>query len=119
MDAKNARAEVNVANTQAAIGVVLPAMGRPSEAAPHFEQQRKLAEQLVNRDPVAVEHRYSLSEAYENLGKVFMKLQAYDRARPYLQDALKIYEELKARGAISAEYAEVPARIEKELAACK
>ena len=34
-------------------------------------------------------------------------------------DALEIYDELKSRGAISAEYAAVPARIQKELGEVK
>jgi hypothetical protein len=37
-----------------------------------------------------------------------------ERARTLLGDALKIYDDLRARGAISAEYADVPGRIQKE-----
>jgi Tfp pilus assembly protein PilF len=62
-----------------------------------------------------VEHRYSLSEAYENLGRVAAKAGQRDRARNYLREALNIYDELGARDAISAEYAWVPDRIRKEM----
>jgi Tfp pilus assembly protein PilF len=64
---------------------------------------------------MAVSYSYSLSEAYENLGRVAHRLGQEQRARAYLNDALKIYDNLRERGAISAEYAEVPDRIKKEL----
>ena len=68
---------------------------------------------------MAVSHRYSLSEAYENLGRVANRLGKKRQAVALLNDALKIYDELKSRGAISAEYAAVPARIQKELSDVK
>ena len=48
-----------------------------------------------------------------------LKLGQRDHARTLLHDALKIYDDLQARGAVSAEYAGVPARIQKELADLK
>jgi serine/threonine protein kinase/tetratricopeptide (TPR) repeat protein len=119
LDPHDARAQVNLANSHAAIGVVLLNMGNAITAQSHFEQQRKIAEDLARLDPVRVEHRYSLSEAYENLGRVAMRLNQKERARTNLNDALRIYTELAARGAISAEYAEVPERIRKELSEIK
>src|SRR5262249_27088435 len=68
-DPHDARAKVNVANSHAAVGFVLLSMGRYLDAQKHFEEQRRLATELVKQDPVRVEHRYSLSEAYENLGR--------------------------------------------------
>ena len=70
-------------------------------------------------DPMAVAHRYSLSEAQENLGRVANLLGQKQQAVALLNDALKIYDELQSRGAISAEYAGVPARIRKELSEVK
>jgi Tfp pilus assembly protein PilF len=90
-------------------------MGLAPAAQAHFEQQRKIDEELIQLDPMAIAHRYSLSEAYENLGRAAMKLGQKERARAYLRDALKIYDDLRARGAISAEYAQVPERIQREL----
>src|SRR5205807_9143191 len=115
LDPHDARAQVDLANSHAAIGVVLLNMGNAMPARSHFEQQRKIAEELVKLDPVRVEHRYSLSEAYENLGRVAMRMNQKERARTNLNEALKIYAELAARGAISAEYDQVPDRIRKEL----
>ena len=43
------------------------------------------------------------------------RLGQKEQAATLLNDALKIYDALRARGAISAEYAEVPERIQKEL----
>src|SRR5439155_876735 len=98
---------------------VLLEMGRLREAQGHFEQQRKIDVELVKVDPMGVSYLYSLSEAYENLGRAAQRLGQKDRARTLLHDALKIYDGLQARGAISAEYAHVPARIQKELAEVK
>jgi len=116
LDIHDARAQVNLANSHAAIGYVLLNMGKPVAAEPHFEHQRKIDHELVKQDPVRVEHQYSLSEAYENLGRVAHQLKQKDRARSELKEALRIYEALAARNAISAEYANVPDRIKKELA---
>ena len=115
LDPKDARAQGNLANSHAAIGYVLLEMGNPLTAQTHFEQQRKIAERLVDLDPVRVEHRYSLSEAYENLGRVDVRLGRKEQGRRWLARALAIYDELGARGAISAEYAVVPERIRAEM----
>ena len=64
---------------------------------------------------MAVDYRYSLSEAYENLGRVADRLGNHGRARALLNDALRVYDELLARGAVSAEYAAVPERIRREM----
>jgi tetratricopeptide (TPR) repeat protein len=117
LDPKDARAEANLANSHAAIGVVLLRMGNTLTAQSHFEEQRKISARLVARDPLRVEHRYSLSEAYENLGMVDLRMGRGQEGRKWLADALGIYDELEKRGAISAEYAEVPARIRKEMEA--
>jgi Tfp pilus assembly protein PilF len=73
----------------------------------------------VAQDPVRVPHRYSLSEAYENLARVDLKLGRRQEARKRFTQALAIYQELERRGAISAEYAAVPARIRKAMEAVK
>jgi non-specific serine/threonine protein kinase/serine/threonine-protein kinase len=117
LDPNDARAQSNLANSHAAIGVVLLNMGNALTAQGHFEQQRKIAERLVDRDPVRVEHRYSLSEAFENLGRVDLRLGRTEEGRSWLARALRIYDELSARGAVSAEYAGVPARIRAEIQA--
>jgi non-specific serine/threonine protein kinase/serine/threonine-protein kinase len=116
LDVHDARAQVNLANSHAALGYVLLKMGKPTAAQPHFERQRKIDDELVKKDPVRVEHQYSLSEAHENLGLVSLRLQRKELAKSELKEALRIYEVLAARGAISAEYAQVPDRIRKELA---
>jgi len=115
LDPKDVRARTNLANSHAAIGVVLLEMGNPLTAQTHFEQQRKIGEGLVDVDPLRVEHRYSLSEAYENLGRVDLRMGRPQEGRRWLARALAIYDELGARGAISAEYANVPERIRGEM----
>ena len=115
LDGNDARAQSNLANSHAAMGVVLLQMGNALTAQAHFEQQRKIAERLVTLDPVRVEHRYSLSEAYENLGRVDLRMGRTQEGRKWLGQALRIYDELGARSAISAEYASVPARIRGEM----
>jgi non-specific serine/threonine protein kinase/serine/threonine-protein kinase len=115
LDPNDARAQSNLANSHAAVGVVLLNMGNALTAQSHFEQQRKIAERLVELDPLRVEHRYSLSEAYENLGRVDLRLGRGEAGRKWLARALAVYDELSARGAISAEYAHVPDRIKKEM----
>ena len=115
LDPKDARARMNLANSHASIGFVLLAVGQAREARAHFEQQRKLDEELIRLDPIGVAYSYSLSEALENLGRVALRLGDKERGKTYLREALKIYDELSARGAISAEYAGVPARIRSEL----
>ena len=115
MDTKDARAMLNLAHSHASIGYVLLETGNALTAQAHFEQQRKLDEELIRLDPIGVEYRYSLSEAYENLGRVALRLGQKERGNTYLRDALKVYDELSARGAISAEYAKVPARIRSEM----
>jgi serine/threonine protein kinase/tetratricopeptide (TPR) repeat protein len=119
LDPRDARAQINLANSHASIGYVLLETGNALAARGHFEQQRKIDEELIKLDPMAVAHRYSLSEAYENLGRVANRLGQKQQAKALLNDALKVYDELKLRGAISAEYAAVPARIEKELSEVK
>jgi len=119
LDPRDARAQINLANSHASIGYVLLETGNALAARGHFEQQRKIDEDLIKLDPMAVSHRYSLSEAHENLGRVANLLGQKKQAIALLNDALKIYDELQSRGAISAEYAAVPARIQKELAEVK
>ena len=69
---------------------------------------------------MGVSYRYSLSEAYENLGRVALAVgERRSAANAYLRDALQIYDDLRARGAISAEYAAVPERIRRELGEVK
>jgi tetratricopeptide (TPR) repeat protein len=119
LDPRDARAQVNLANGHASIGYVLLETGNALAARTHFQQQRKIDEELIRLDPMAVAHRYSLSEAHENLGRVASRLGQKQQAVALLSDALKIYDELESRGAISAEYAGVPARIQKELSAVK
>lgn len=116
LDPHDVRSIVNLGNSHAAMGVVLLAMGRAREAEPHFDEQLRIASGLVERDPLRVEHQYSLSEAYENLGRLAARLGQRERALERLNEALKIYEALAARNAVSAEYAQVPERIRKELA---
>src|SRR5262249_49551964 len=115
LDPNDARAEANLAYSHGGIGVTLLAMGNAPAAQSHFEQQRKIAERLVAHDPLRVEHRYNLSEVYENLGKVDLRMGRVLQGRKWLADALGIYDELEKRSAISAEYAEVPARIRREM----
>jgi non-specific serine/threonine protein kinase/serine/threonine-protein kinase len=119
LDSHDARGKVNLANSHAAMGVVLLTMGKARESEPHFEEQLRLASDLMQQDPLRVEHRYSLSEAYENLGRVAALQRRQDRARAQLNEALKIYQVLAERNAISAEYAHVPDRIRKEMAELK
>jgi len=116
LDPKDARAQMNLANSHASIGFVLLEMGRARQAQEHFEEQRKIDQDLLRLDPMGVAYLYSLSEAYENLGRVAFRLGEKDRARTLMKDALQIYSDLGARGAISAEYAHVPSRISTELA---
>jgi len=94
-------------------------LGRARQAQEHFEEQRKIDQDLLRLDPLGVAYLYSLSEAYENLGRVALTLGEKARARTLMKDALQIYSDLGARGAISAEYAHVPSRISTELAAIK
>jgi non-specific serine/threonine protein kinase/serine/threonine-protein kinase len=115
LDPKDARAQSSLSNSHAAIGVVLLNMGNALTAQSHFEQQRKIAERLVALDPLRVEYRYSLSESYENLGRVDLRLGRKEAGRKWLMRALAIYDELAARGAVSAEYAQVPDRIRTEM----
>jgi serine/threonine protein kinase/tetratricopeptide (TPR) repeat protein len=115
LDPKDARAMLNLANSHAAIGFVLLELGSALTAQTHFEQQRQLDEALIQLDPMGVSYRYSLSEAYENLGRVAKQLGQKEQGQSYLREALKIYDELSARGAISAEYAGVPGRIRSEM----
>ena len=130
LDPMDASAQVNLSNTLAAIGYVQLKMGRPREALANFQRQRDFAEKLVAADPLRIEHRYSLSEAIENIGLVSVsfasktnnandKRRYLSEARASLLQALDIYDKLKARGAVSAEYAGVPARIQQELASTK
>ena len=112
---KDARAMKDLANSHASVGYCLLQLGDLSAAQTHFEQQRKLDEELIRLDPMGVTYRNSLSEAYENLGRVALRLGQKEKGRNYLREALKIYDELGARGVISAEYAHIPARIRSEL----
>ena len=86
MDPKDARAMSNLANSHASIGYVLLEMGNALTAQSHFEQQRKLDEELIRLDPMGVTYRYSLSEAYENLGRVALRLGRKDAAVQYLRE---------------------------------
>jgi serine/threonine protein kinase/tetratricopeptide (TPR) repeat protein len=117
LDPKDARAQSNLSNSHAAIGVVLLETGDARAAEVHFEQQRRLAAGLARVDPVRVDYQYSLSEALENLGRIALRLGRAAEGRANLKEALRIYDDLRARGAISAEYAHVPGRIQTELAA--
>jgi serine/threonine protein kinase/tetratricopeptide (TPR) repeat protein len=117
LDPMDARAQSNLCNSHAAIGFALLEMGAARAARPHFEQQRRLAAGLAKVDPVRVDYQYSLSEALENLGRVALRLGRGADGQACLKEALRIYDDLGARGAISAEYAQVPDRIRKEMAA--
>jgi len=116
LDPEDARARTNLCNSHASVGFVLLEMGDTRRARPHFEQQRRIAADLVKLDPARVDYQYSLSEALENLGRVAQREGRAAQGREYLQEALRIYDDLRVRGAISAEYATVPERIQRELA---
>ena len=129
MDPMDASAQTNLSNNLASVGTVLLRMDRAAEALPLLERQRTLAEKLVISDPQRIEHSFSLSEALENIGLVSFSFATKERnkqqrqkhlinARAYLAQAMEIYDSLKARNAITAQYASVPARIAKELQAC-
>jgi eukaryotic-like serine/threonine-protein kinase len=115
LDPQDAGARINLANSHAAMGSALLAMGKLREAQAHFERQRQLAEELARLDPVRVDQRTILSDAYENLGRVAQRVGRTESARAYWKQALQLYDDLRARGAIPAEYAEAPARIQKAL----
>ncbi len=129
LDPLDASARVNLSNTLAALGYVELQMGNPKDASLNFERQREIAGKLVAADPLRIEHQYSLSEAMENIGKVSLffanrsksadvRRRRAAEAKTSLLQALRIYEVLRERGAISAEYASVPKRIEEELGQC-
>jgi len=129
MDPMDASAQTNLSNSLASIGYTLLKMDRAQTALPYFERQRALAEKLVASDPLRIEHSYSLSEAIENIGLVSVSNATKARsagekrknllaARAALTKALEIYDALRARAAITAEYAVVPGRITKELQTC-
>jgi serine/threonine protein kinase/tetratricopeptide (TPR) repeat protein len=119
LDPNDARAQINLANTHAALGVVLLDTGNAGEAERHFEQQRTLTAHLAKLDPLRVDYQYSLSEALENLGRVALRMGRVPEGRAHLGNALRIYDELRVRGAVSAEYAQVPDRIRKEMAGAR
>lgn len=130
IDPMDASARVNLSNSLAALGYVDLQMNKPGEGLQNFQRQKAIAEQLVAADPLRIEHQYSLSEAIENIGRVALfhatkagsqseKQKYLAEARTALRQALQIYEDLRARNAISAEYGHVPKRIEEELQRCE
>jgi non-specific serine/threonine protein kinase/serine/threonine-protein kinase len=115
LDPQDAGAGINLANSYAGMGSALLATGSLDEARLQFERERKLAEELAELDPVRVDQRTILSDAYENLGRLEQRMGRIQSARAYWKRALQIYDDLSARGAIPAGYAEAPARIRKAL----
>jgi serine/threonine protein kinase/tetratricopeptide (TPR) repeat protein len=54
LDPRNARAQINLANSHASMGYALLELGNPRAAQSHFEQQRKIDDDLIQLDPMAV-----------------------------------------------------------------
>lgn len=118
-DPADARTKMNLCHSHESIGWVLVRLGKVREADEHFRKQLDLAQQLVNTDGVRIEYQRALAGAYENLGTVFERNKKCGDARASYEKALKIFDALKARAALSAEYAQVPARLQKSIADCK
>ena len=65
-----------------------------------------LAQELVATDPVRIEYQRALAGAYENQGSVFEHKKNCRDARASYEKALHIFNALRDRKALSAEYAE-------------
>ncbi len=117
LDPRDARAQMNLANSHASIGYVLLEMGNAPRRAGSL---RAAAQDRRGTDQAGSDGRLPPLQPVGGLRKPGTGGQSSGTeaaARDaLLNDALKIYDELQSRGAISAEYAGVPARIQKELA---
>ena len=89
------------------------------EADAHFHKQLELAQGLVTGDPLRIEYLRALAGAYENLGSVFAHDKKCQAAHADYEKALTIFEGLRARNALSAEYVETPARLTKLIEGCR
>ena len=119
LDPSDARTKMNLCHSHESIGWVLVRLGRVREADEHFRHQLELAQQLVATDPMRIEYQRALAGAYENQGSVFEHKKNCGDARASYEKALRVFDALRARKALSAEYAETPARLQKSIAGCK
>ena len=72
------------------------------------------------REPDGRHHRLSTrTEHTEHLGARHVDSHQCGEARASYAKALEILDALKARGALSAEYAETPDKLKKAMAGCK
>jgi hypothetical protein len=110
---------MNLCHSHESIGWVLVRLGHAREADEHFRKQLELAQQLAASDPVRIEYQRALAGAYENQGTVFEHNRNCREARARYEKALHVFEALRARKALSAEYAEFPARLQKAIDGCK
>jgi non-specific serine/threonine protein kinase/serine/threonine-protein kinase len=115
----DARTKINLYHSHESIGWVLVRLGRVREADDHFRKQFDLAQRLVATDGGRIEYQRALAGAYENLGSVLEREKKCAEARGSYEKGLKILDALKARDALSAEFAQVPARLQKSIAGCK
>ncbi len=129
LDPEDARSRLSLARSYEAIGSVLLRMDRTTEALQNFGKQLALSRGLVETDSHSVDHQIALAAAHRHLGQTLQREAqlAYDpsrqerrwtEARQYFQKALSIYGDLQSRGALSAEYAQVPPSLQQEIAAC-
>jgi non-specific serine/threonine protein kinase/serine/threonine-protein kinase len=119
LDPNDARTKMNLCHSHESIGWVLIRLGRVREADEHFRKQLDLAQQLVSTDPVRIEYQRALAGAYENQGSVFEHKRNCREARASYEKALRVFDALQARKALSAEYSQMPAKLQKAIAACK
>lgn len=128
-DPMDARARATLANSHGRIGRLLLLLDDPKAAAEHFRQQVALNEGLVAIDPVQVANHTDLAEAYSNTASVATYLASkhavraeaavyWRAARDWYQKALDIYAKVQAQGALHAEHAQEPARLQQEIDRC-
>ena len=129
LDPEDARSRLSLSRSYEAIGSVLLRMDRTGEALKNFEKQLSLVEGLISSDPLRTDYKTGLAACQKNIGLVIARqaekaagtreqIRYWRQARQHFEKALGIYKGLLGRGALSAEYAQIPPSLEKEIARC-
>ena len=119
LDPADARTKMNLCHSHESIGWVLVRLARAGGGRA-FPQATGSGAATGGQGHVRIEYQRALAGAYENLGSVFEQKgncrAGWCRLRG---EPLRVFDALRARKALSAEYTQTPARLQKAIAGCK
>ncbi len=129
-DPKDVQIQGDVATGHKEIGEMLVQMNQVPAAMVHFRKALATARELSSVDTKDEDLRGFLAECYFNMGKAYVMLASapkvrpaqqvdyWGKARPFLQQSLDVWLDMKRRGTLMGSQAQEPEDAAQQLARC-